>query len=106
MYYAKFLLVTIAAILLAGGCQSYKDGNSRTVGEFTDDTAIQARIKMKLTRSRDVRALRINVEVKKGAVTLFGRIESQQMRQKAVEIVKSVKGVTSVDDRLTVKPKE
>ena len=104
--FARLLLAGIAVMLIAGGCQSYKDGSSRTVGEFTDDSAIQTRIKLKLTRSREVRAFRVNVEVKKGVVTLLGRVKSEPMRQKAVEIVKSVKGVVSVDDRLTVKAKE
>lgn len=106
MKFAKLVLVGIAALMLAGGCQSYKEGGSRTVGELTDDAAIQTRIKFKLARSDEVKSLRVNVEVKKGVVTLYGRIETPEMRQKAVEIVKSVKGVASVEDRLTVKPKD
>ncbi len=100
------LLAIIAGTLLMSGCQSYKDGKSRTVGEFTDDAAIQLRVKSKLVRSREVNGARMNVEVKKGVVTLYGRAASPEMKQKAVEIAKSVKGVTSVDDRLRVKDKD
>lgn len=97
------LLATMTGALLLTGCQSYKDGKSRTVGEFTDDAAIQVRVKSKLVRSRDVNGALMNVEVKKGVVTLFGRAASSEMKQRAVEIVRSIKGVTSVDDRLRVK---
>ena len=102
----NLLLLAVLGTALLSGCQSYRDGQSRTVGEFTDDTAIQTLVKSKLIRSREVNGLRMNVEVKKGVVTLYGRTESQAMRAKAVEIVKSVKGVVSVEDRLRVKAED
>ena len=106
MTIARILLVGVAAIMVALGCQSYKDGQSRTVGEFTDDAAIQTRVKSKLVRAPEVHGWRMNVEVKKGVVTLYGRTDSPAMRNKAVEIAKSVKGVTSVVDRLRVEVKK
>ena len=102
----KLLLAGVAGMLLIAGCQSYKDGKSRTVGEFTDDTAIQVRVKSKLVRDRDVNGALMNVDVKKGVVTLSGRVNSPDMKRKAVDITKSVKGVVSVDDRLRVKDKK
>lgn len=103
MKITNWLLVAVLAIPLISGCQSYKDGQSRTVGELTDDTAIQFRVKTKLTGARDVKGLFMNVEVKKGVVTLYGRVDSEAMRQRAVDITKSVKGVVSVEDRLTIR---
>lgn len=97
------LVAAVAGALLVSGCQSYRDGKSRTVGEFTDDTAIQFRVKSKLVRAPDVNGARMNVEVKKGVVTLHGRVDSPEMKKKAVEIVESIKGVDSVEDRLRVK---
>ena len=91
-------------MLLLTGCESYKSGESRTVGELTDDTAIQARVKTMLIRAEDVNGLRMNVEVKKGVVSLHGRVASSAMRQRAVEIAESVKGVVFVEDRLELKP--
>lgn len=102
----NLLLAGFAGMLLIAGCQSYKDGKSRTVGEFTDDTAIQVRVKSKLVRDRDVNGALMNVDVKKGVVTLSGRVDSPDMKRKAVDITKSVKGVVSVDDRLRVKDKK
>ena len=97
------MLLAVAGALLISGCQSYKTGESRTVGEITDDTAIQLRVKTKLIRDADVNGARMNVEVKKGVVTLLGRVDSQEMKAKALEIAGSVKGVTHVEDRLRIR---
>lgn len=102
----NLLLAGFAGMLLIAGCQSYKDGKSRTVGEFTDDTAIQVRVKSRLVRDRDVNGALMNIDVKKGVVTLSGRVDSPDMKRKAVDVTKSVKGVVSVDDRLRVKDKK
>ena len=102
----SLLLVGVLATLLISGCQNYRDGQSRTVGELTDDTAIQTKVKSMLIGAKDVNGLRMNVEVKKGVVTLHGRVDSEAMRQRALEIANSVKGVTSVEDGLTVYTKD
>ena len=102
----SLLLVGVLATLSISGCQNYRDGQSRTVGELTDDTAIQTKVKSMLIGAKDVNGLRMNVEVKKGVVTLHGRVDSEAMRQRALEIANSVKGVTSVEDGLTVYTKD
>ena len=102
---ARLLVVVLVGLALLSGCESYKSGKSRTVGEFTDDTAIQARVKSKLVRAEDVNGLRMNVEVKKGVVMLYGRVESENMRRRALEIAGSVKGVAVVEDRLRIRAK-
>jgi len=92
----------LVSALALGGCQSYREGSSRTVGEFTDDVAIQSRVKLALLNDSDVKGLKINTEVKKGVVTLQGRVGSHELRQRAIELAGGVKGVRRVDDRLTV----
>ena len=92
--------------LVAGGCQSYRDGKSRTVGELTDDSAIQLKVKTQLMAAKDVNGFRLNVEVKRGVVSLHGRVAGQEMRLRALEIAGSIKGVASVEDRLEVVPPE
>lgn len=90
--------------LVAAGCQSYRDGQKRTVGELTDDSAIQVKVKTQLMAAKDVNGFRLNVEVKRGVVSLHGRVESEEMRLRALEITGAVKGVASVEDRLEVVP--
>ena len=76
----------------------------RTIGEFTDDRGIHAIVKVRLIKEADIVARRINVDVHRGVVTLFGRVRSQSERLLAKELVASVKGVRKVEDRLLVRP--
>ena len=93
-------LLFLFTVLL--GCQAYQDPNKRTLGEFTDDVAIQTAVKARLIRNKNVKGLRINVEVRRGVVTLLGRIPDETARQAAVRASESVKGVKKVEDRLTL----
>ena len=94
----------LLCLVLVAGCQSYRDGKSRTVGELTDDSAIQLKVKTQLMAAKDVNGFRLNVEVKRGVVSLHGRVASRDMRMRALEIAGSIKGVASVEDRLEVVP--
>jgi osmotically-inducible protein OsmY len=96
---ARLLLV---AVLVSAGCQGYRDGSSRTVGEFADDVGIQSRVKLALINDEEIKGLRINTEVKRGVVTLHGRVGSHAQKQRALDLAGSVKGVERVEDRLTV----
>jgi hyperosmotically inducible protein len=97
----RLFLVTCVIALLSS-CQSYREEGSRTIGEFTDDVAIQTKVKTALIRDDDIKGLRINVEVSKGVVTLYGPISSNNARRKAVKLVRDIRGVTEVQDRLTL----
>ena len=95
-------LLALLSLVLLSGCQSYREGGSRTIGEFTDDVAIQTRVKSSLIGDEEIKGLPINVEVLRGVVTLYGPIPSDYARNKAVQIVREIRGVTEVRDRLTV----
>ena len=92
----------ILSLFLVAGCQSYREGGSRTIGEFTDDVAIQTRVKSALIGDEEIKGMPINVEVVRGVVTLYGPIPSDYARNKAVNIVREIRGVTEVRDRLTL----
>jgi osmotically-inducible protein OsmY len=76
----------------------------RTVGEYTDDRGIHTIVKVRLIKEASILARRINVDVHKGVVTLYGRVRSESERRRAKELVVAVKGVTKVEDRLLVRP--
>ncbi len=59
---------------------------------------------MKLASDSEVGASHIDVDVKNGVVTLKGRVENEKKRQKAGKVAKKVKGVTSVQNEITVGP--
>ena len=91
----------LGAALIAG-CQSYRDGQTRSVGELTDDTDIQAKVKTRLVADKVVDGWRLNVEVSRGVVSLYGRVATEEVRQRVLDMVAAVKGVRSVEDKLQV----
>ena len=97
------LAVALSAPIMAtlAGCKSYlDDSTARTVGEFTDDATIQLIVKRRLIAARDVRGMRINVDVRKGVVTLIGKVRTQDERDRALEIAAGVPNVVNVVDQL------
>lgn len=74
------------------------------VGTTVDDIATTASISSEFAKDADLSAIKINVDTKNGAVTLIGPAPTAAARDKATMIAKAVKGVTSVDNKLVVKP--
>ena len=75
-----------------------------SVSTTVDDIAITASVSSEFAKDADLSAIKINVDTKNGAVTLIGPAPTAAARDKATTIAKAVKGVTSVDNKLIVKP--
>lgn len=86
------------------GAQATGSQASTTLGEKMDDVTITATVSTGLAKDPDLSAIKINVDTKDGAVTLNGPAPSAAAKDKATEIAKQVKGVTSVNNQLVVKP--
>ena len=65
-----------------------------------DDDRIYDAVRRRLAEDVDVKGAGFEVIVKKGAVTLLGRVHDERAREKAARIAKKIKGVTSVDNKL------
>jgi osmotically-inducible protein OsmY len=74
-----------------------------STGEYVDDSVITTKVKSLLAADDFLKSFKIGVETYKGSVQLSGFVNSQKAADKAVEIVRSVKGVTSVKNDLIVK---
>jgi hyperosmotically inducible periplasmic protein len=72
-------------------------------GDKIDDMSITSAVSSSLGKDPDLSALKINVDTKNGAVTLNGTAPSRAAVDKASAIAKTVKGVSSVDNKLQVK---
>jgi len=68
-----------------------------------DDSAITANVKSQLAQDDVLKSFQISVETVKGDVQLSGTVDSQKAVDRAGEITKSVKGVKSVKNNLSVK---
>jgi hyperosmotically inducible protein len=77
---------------------------SGSVEEYLDDSAITAKIKAEMVADPLLSAAKIDVITDKGVVKLSGVLNSQQSADRALEIVRSVKGVKSVENNLVVSP--
>lgn len=79
-------------------------GNARdVVKEVVKDATITAEVSTGLAADKDLSAFKINVDTRDGMVTLTGPAPSPSASARATEIARNVKGVNSVDNRLTVK---
>jgi osmotically-inducible protein OsmY len=92
----------------ATGAAMEKAGNkmeegAAKAGAALDDAGITAAVKTDLIKAPEISALQINVDTKGGAVTLTGTVPSEAVKTQAGEIAKAAKGVTSVNNNLTVK---
>ena len=68
-----------------------------------EDAAITASIAAEFAKDADLSAIRIDVDTKDGNVTLNGPAPTSTARDKATTLAKSIKGVASVSNNLTVK---
>lgn len=100
----KVLLICLfagsAAIQVAGCAPT---ATSRGTGEVVDDGALTARVKTAIaSEAGPGEALNVNVTTYRGTVQLSGFVDTPQQAQRAAEIARSVQGVRSVKNDLTI----
>jgi osmotically-inducible protein OsmY len=94
---AKVLALMVVVPMLLTAC-------GKTVGETIDDATITTRVKTAFINDPMVGALRIDVDTFKGVVTLSGRVKSKEEEAKAIEIARTISGVTDVKSSLQIEP--
>ncbi len=90
-----FLLLTMA------GCAS--TSKSEGTGEYIDDSFITTKVKAEILNEPGLKSAEINVETFKGTVQLSGFVSSQANANRAVEIARGIKGVSSVKNDMRLK---
>ncbi|HEY0377613.1 MAG TPA: BON domain-containing protein [Pyrinomonadaceae bacterium] len=68
----------------------------------TDDAAIQSEIDKRMAEDATLSTLGVTATVLDGKVTLIGTVDSQALKNQVERMVKSVKGVRSVDSQVIV----
>jgi osmotically-inducible protein OsmY len=94
-------LVLLMLITTFAACSSTRTHES--TGEYVDDSVITTKVKSLLAEDDFLKSFQISVETYKGTVQLSGFVNSQNAVDKAGQIARSVKGVTSVKNNLIVK---
>ena len=72
-------------------------------GEYVDDTVITTKVKALILNDDSLKSSEINVETFKGVVQLSGFVNSNADINKAIEVTRKVKGVTSVKNDMRLK---
>ena len=97
--FSIFLLGILLVSFL--GCAS--TATQEGTGEYIDDSVITAKVKAGIFNDASLKSMEINVETFKGVVQLSGFVNSQADIDRAVELARGVKGVTSVKNDMRVK---
>ena len=87
----------------AGKAGEKVEAGTAAVGAALDDAGITTAVKAELIKAPNIISLKIEVDTKAGAVTLTGEVPSEAVKTQAGDIAKAAKGVTSVNNNLTVK---
>ena len=76
---------------------------NESTGDYIDDSVLTAKVKTALIESPDTKAHQINVETDHGVVQLSGFVDNAAAKTAATNVAKSVTGVKSVKNELSVK---
>jgi osmotically-inducible protein OsmY len=104
MFSRKLSVLLLAATLgstMMIGCSSTPQQQS--TGQAIDDGVVTAKVKAKLIEDPVTKAHQINVETFKGSVQLSGFVETEQARNRALQLAKDTAGVKNVKDALEVR---
>ena len=99
----KYISTIILAVMLATmlGCAS--TSKQEGTGEYIDDAVITTKVKAAVFNEPSLKSTEINVETFKGVVQLSGFVGTEAEIRKAVDVARSVKGVTSVKNDIRLK---
>jgi osmotically-inducible protein OsmY len=92
------LLMMIATFVACASTRTHE-----SAGEYVDDSVITTKVKSLLAQDDFLKSFQIGVETYQGIVQLSGFVNNQKAVDKAVEIVRSVKGIKSIKNNLIVK---
>lgn len=75
----------------------------RSAGEYLDDNVILTKVKAALAGDKTASVVDVEVEVKRGVVSLGGYVNSKAARDAAIDVASKVKDVKKVVDNMTIR---
>jgi hyperosmotically inducible periplasmic protein len=100
MRHLRLLSIAMLAMLTLVACSST---SGRTAGENIDDATITAQVKSKLAAEKVSTLTKVDVDTNLRTVYLSGVVDSEETKQHAASIARSVKGVNAVVNNLSVR---
>ena len=98
--YVLASIFTAITLATASGCAVTR--HQETTGAYVDDSVVTTKVKGKFAEDKTVSAMAIQVETMKGVVQLSGFAKSEQEKDKAEQLARSVNGVVDVHNDIIV----
>jgi osmotically-inducible protein OsmY len=98
--------LVLAAFLTVPAVVAQPPAQTPAPVKHTEDDRIYDEVRRKLANDVDVKGAGFDVAVKNGVVTLSGKVHTERGKEKAEKLTKKIKGVTSVQNNLTVMESE
>jgi osmotically-inducible protein OsmY len=96
------LLLALALLgPLLSGCAK---ANGPVRAGAVDDAILTTRVKTVFINDPVIGDARIDVDTFKGVVTLSGRVTNKEQEAKAIELARTIRGVTDVKSSLQIQP--
>jgi len=89
----------------AAGEKKADETTAEKAGEAISDATITTKVKAAIVADRMLKVMQIKVDTEAGVVNLSGAVDSPEAVTHATEVVKKIKGVKSVNNKLEVKSK-
>jgi osmotically-inducible protein OsmY len=99
------LVIGLGAMPLLLGVTGCTTGSryEQSTGERIDDHGTSSRVRAALADDSQYKYDGVNVETFKGVVQLSGFVDTKDQKNRAGDLAKKVKGVTDVENNITVK---
>ncbi|MGH9557816.1 MAG: BON domain-containing protein [Bryobacteraceae bacterium] len=95
------MVLRVISVLLISVLALFEIKPALAQGNLNDDKIYDA-VRQRLANDPVVKGADLKVTVTNGAVTIKGTVSTDKAREKATKLAKKVKGVTSVDNQLTI----
>ena len=95
---AVFIVASVVSVL---GCATQSQPQS--AGAYMGDSWVTTKVKAGILNEPSLKVSQINVETYKSVVQLSGFVDNAASQAKAVEIAKSVQGVTAVKNDMRLR---
>ena len=98
----KVSVIVFSSMLISiSACTATETKES--TGQYVDNSVLTAKVKTAIFNEPTLKSSEITVETFKGEVQLSGFVSSIEQTNKAVEVAKSIPGVTAVKNDMRVK---
>ena len=98
------LALGVALALPLATSVSAQQSTTQTAEQYTDDSAITAKVKANIVKEQLLKGFEISVATTQGAVQLSGTVSTTAQKSQATKIASNTTGVKSVQNNILVDP--